>query len=99
MTVKIGDNLYGEKIFYRVKVDVAKGGTKVFWAQKRWERKDGGIGYRKCNRFGQTRWKETAKADVELIELVLVQKEDIIYEKQARMNLHYAELEIIKEEK
>jgi len=96
MTIKIGDHLYGDKIFYRVKIDLAKGGTKVFWAQKRWERKDGEVGYRECNRSGQTRWKETAKTDIELIELVLVHSEDIIYEKKARMNLHYGELEIVK---
>lgn len=101
MTVKIGNNLYGDKIFYRVKAKTVTVGeevtTKIFWAQERVERKSkiGGLMYVQCNKFGQYRWKGNCKQ----IEIVMAQEEDIIYEKKARMNLHYGELEIIKEAK
>lgn len=96
MTVKIGDHLYGDKIFYRVKANVrTEGGTTkiiFFWAQERTERnKVGGYLYVQCNKFGQYRWKGNCKQ----IEVVMAQPEDIIYEKEARMNLHYGELEVI----
>ena len=98
MTIKIGEHLYGDKIFYRVKAKLAGGGTKIFWAQRRWERFKNGIGYVECNKFGQARWSTKKNIDIKHIEIVLAQPEDIIYEKEARMNLHYGELEIIKED-
>lgn len=100
MTVKIGNNLYGNKIFYHVKANVITVGEKVvakiFWAQDRSERKGkiGGLMYVECNKFGQYRWKGNCKQ----IEIVMAQEEDIIYEKKARINLHYGELEVIKED-
>lgn len=48
-----------------------------------------------CNKFGQTRWKTKKDVDIKLIEIVLASKEDILFEKKARMNLHYGELEIV----
>lgn len=98
MTIKIGDYLYGNKIFYRVNAHVIIQGkvkNKLFWAQDKWIRKNGGIGYRECNKFGQTRWKTKKDVDIKLIEIVFASKEDIIFEKKARMNLHYGELEIV----
>jgi len=98
MTIKIGKNLYGDKIFYRVKANVVTVGdkvtSKIFWAQSRSERKGkiGGLMYVQCNKFGQYRWKGNCKQ----IEIVMAQLEDIIYEKKARMNLHYGELEVVK---
>ena len=97
MTIKIGDHLYGDKIFYRVKANVVTVGdkvtSKIFWAQSRSERKGkiGSLMYVQCNKFGQYRWKGNCKQ----IEIVMAQLEDIIYEKKARMNLHYGELEIV----
>lgn len=95
MTTKIGDHLYGDKIYYRVKAKIAGGGIKVFWAQEKWSRKKGGIGYRECNKIGQTRWTTKKDVDVQQIEIVLAHPDDIIFEKEARMNLHYGELEVI----
>jgi len=101
MTVKIGKHLYGDKIFYRVKANVSTEGggskSKIFWAQERIEKKSkiGSLLYVQCNKFGQYRWKGNCKQ----IEVVMAQSEDIIYEKKARMNLHYGELEVIKETK
>jgi len=97
MTIKIGKYLYGDKIFYRVKANVVTVGdkvtSKIFWAQRRSERKGkiAGLLYVECNKFGQYRWKGNCKQ----IEVVIAQPKDIIYEKEARMNLHYGELEVI----
>jgi len=100
MTIKIGKNLYGDKIFYRVKMRCSRFAagkttetTVIFWAQKRWDRAGGkSVGYQMCGKDGATRW----NGDTKLCELAIAHKDDVIYEKKARMNLHYAELEVVK---
>ena len=107
MTIRIGNHLYGDKIFYRVKVDLGNR-TKIFWTREKRRKmnlntkvaqiikKECGhdvFCYKECDKFGGERF----KGNTRLLEFVWIGEDKIIYEKEARMNLHYGELEIIKE--
>lgn len=86
------NEIYTPAKYWRVKAETENGGTTIFWAFSKTEKK-GLVIYVQCKRDGEKSWFTPTCTET---KVYIGAPESIIWERPARMSKKYAMLEVVK---